>query len=86
MLRSLPSERTLVSSYVAIHSNFSSVADPGFAKGGWTMASARSVSLNGGLGAEPPSGVQGQRVGQGAKPPLKLKAFCIFLYKKVAKS
>jgi len=53
------------------------VADPGFAKeggGGWTMASARSASLNGGLGQSP------QR-GPGAEP-LKLKAFCTFYTKK----
>ena len=35
------------------------MADPGFAKGG-TMASVRSVSLNGGLGAEPLVGVRGR--------------------------
>jgi len=40
------------------------VADPGFAKGG-TMASARSTSLNGGLGAEPPAGSTPLVGGQG---------------------
>jgi len=62
------------------------VADPGFAEGG-TMASARSVSLNGGLGAEPLVGgrVAPPEAGQGGAP-LKLKAFCTFLHKKVAKS
>ena len=51
-------------------------ADPGFAKGG-TMASARSASLNGGLGvwgsgAEPPAGSKAQTLvgSQG-----KLKSF-----------
>ena len=44
------------------------------------MASARSASLNGGLGAEPPL------VGVKGEAPLKLKAFCTLLYKKVAKS
>ena len=61
-------------------------------KGG-TVASAWSASLNGGLGAEPPgggapSGAQWQSpwwVVRGAKP-LKLEAFCTFLYKKVVKS
>ena len=51
------------------------VADPGFAKGGGrrTMVSARSASLNGGLGApaEPPAGSRGRAPGggSGAKPP-----------------
>ena len=49
-------------------------------KGG-NMASARSTSLNGGLGAE-----QSPWWGSGGKAPLKLKAFCTFLHKKVAKS
>ena len=40
------------------------VADPGFAKGG-TMASERSASLNGGLGAEPPAGSRGRAPGGG---------------------
>jgi len=35
--------------------------------------------LNAGLGSERGSGIRGQS-------PLKLKAFCTFLYKKVAKS
>jgi len=63
------------------------VADPEFAKGG-TMASARSASLNGGLGAEPPAGSRGTPLvgDQGGEAPLKLKAFCTFLHKKVAKS
>ena len=55
------------------------VADPGFAKG-QTMASTRSASLNGG-GA--PAGFRGGPRGQGA---LKLKAFCPFSCKKMAKS
>jgi len=36
----------------------SSVADPGFAKGGG-IASERSASLKGALGAEPPAGSRG---------------------------
>jgi len=35
------------------------VADPGFAKGGGGMASARSTSLNGGLGFSTPDPNQG---------------------------
>jgi len=49
-----------------------SVADPGFAKGGGrTMASARSASLNGGLGAEPPAGSRGRAPvgGSGGRSP-----------------
>ena len=48
------------------------------------MASVRSASLNGGLGAEPPAGSRGRAPvgGQGGKAPLKLKAFCTFLHKK----
>jgi len=47
------------------------------------MASARSASLNGGLGAEPPAGSRGRAPGggQGDEAPLKLKAFCTFLHK-----
>ena len=41
------------------------MADPGFAKGGRTMAIARSASLNGGLGAEPPAGSRGRAAGGG---------------------
>ena len=68
----------------------SAVADPGFAKGGRTMASAWSASLNGGLEAEPPAGstpgAEPLVWGQGGEAPLKLKAFFVhFLYKKVAK-
>jgi len=50
---------------------------------GKTMVSVWSVSLNGA-----PSGVQGQSSwwGEGGKAPLKLKGFCQFSYKKVAKS
>ena len=44
---------------------------------GEAMPSVRNASLNGGLGAEPMFGGQGG---------LKLKAFCPFSYKKVAKS
>jgi len=60
----------------------------GLPKGGGTMASARSVSLNGGLGAEPPAGSRGRAPGQwsGGEAPLMLKAVCTFLNKKVAKS
>ena len=43
----------------------SSIADPGFAKGG-TMASARSASLNVGLGAEPPAVSRGRAPGWGS--------------------
>ena len=40
------------------------------------MASAGARAYNGGLGAEPPAGVQGTPVGdQGGKAPLKLMAF-----------
>ena len=48
------------------------------------MASARSASLNGGLGAEHPAGSRAEPLvgGQGGLCPLKLKAFCTFLYKK----
>ena len=52
------------------------------------MASARSASLNGGLGAEPPTGSRGRARGggsgglKGGEAPLKLKAFCTFSYKK----
>jgi len=55
------------------------------------MASAWSVSLNGvwwrSPGGGAPSGVQGQSPlwgsgGEGREAPLKLKAFCTFLYKK----
>jgi len=49
------------------------------------MASAWSASLNGGLGAEPPVGYRGRVGGQGGEAPLKLKVFCTFLHKKVAK-
>ena len=57
------------------------MADPGFARGEST-ASAQSASLNGGLGAAPPSGR-----GPWAKPVVrgqgaKLKPFCPFSYKK----
>jgi len=48
------------------------------------MASARSASLIGGLGAEPPAGSRGRTPGgwSGGEAPLKLKAFCTVLYKK----
>ena len=51
------------------------------------MASARSASLNGGLGAEPPAGSRGRAPGGGSlgEAPLKLKAFLNFYAKKVAK-
>ena len=42
------------------------MADPGFAKGGGTMASARSANLNGGLEAEPPAGSRGRAPGGGS--------------------
>ena len=66
----------------------SAVADPGFAKGGRTMASAWSASLNGGLEAEPRAGSRAEPLvgGKGGEAPLKLKAFSTFLHKKVAKS
>jgi len=52
--------------------------------GGGTMASARSTSLNGSLGVEPPAGSRGRAPcgAYGGEAPLKLKAFCTFLYKK----
>jgi len=54
---------------------------------GPTMASARSASLNGGLGADPPAGPRGRTLGGGqGRPLIELKAFCQFSYKKVAKS
>ena len=48
------------------------------------MASMRSASLNGGLGAEPPAGPRGRAPGgaQGGEAPMKLKAICTFLHKK----
>ena len=61
------------------------VADPGFAKGRRTMASARSASLNGGLGAEPPAGSRGRAPGGGSGGE-EAESFFTFLYKKVAKS
>ena len=55
------------------------VADPGIARG-WTMASVRSTSLNGGSEVQglPLVVVSGQSL-------LKLKAFCTFLYKNAKK-
>ena len=55
---------------------------------GGGMASERSASLNGGLGAEPPAGSRGRANGGGQRgeAPLKLRAFRTFLYKQVAKS
>ena len=45
-------------------------------------------AYNGGLGAEPPAGSRGRapgrRSGGGRSPPLKLKAFCPFSYKRGA--
>jgi len=51
------------------------------------MASAWSVSLNGGLGTEPPAGSRGRAPGGGSgeRNPLQLKAFCTFLHKKWSK-
>ena len=53
------------------------------------MASARSASLNGGLGAEPPAGSRGRALGgggvRGAKPP-EAESFLYILHKKVAKN
>jgi len=50
------------------------------------MASARSANLNGGLGKEPPSGVQGRAPGMGTKPH-EAESFLPFSYKKcMAKS
>ena len=56
-------------------------------RGRRTMASARSVSLNGGLGRSPQRGPGAEPLvgGQGAKPP-EGESFCIILHKKVAKS
>ena len=42
------------------------VVDPGFAKGGRTMASARSASLNRGLGVESSAGSRGRAPGGGS--------------------
>jgi len=43
------------------------------------MASAVARAYNGGLGAEPPAGVQGAEppVGPGGEAPLKLTRFCV---------
>jgi len=44
----------------------------------WAMASAAARAYNGGLGTEPPAGVQGAEPpvrGQGGEAPLKLKPF-----------
>ena len=64
------------------------VADPGFAKGEADHGerAVREPKRRSGGGA--PSGVLGTAPGRGSghKAPLKLKAFCTFLYKKVAKS
>ena len=60
-----------------------SAADPKFAKGG--MASARSASLNGGLGAEPPAGSSGRapggRSGGLLRPPEAECSFTFFMQK-----
>jgi len=73
---------------------FSTVADPGFAKGGSrrimaTIGDRTAASLNDGLGrspqrgpgaeAEPLMGVRGQSP---PPPPLRLKGFCQFSYYK----
>ena len=52
------------------------------------MASARSASLNGGLGAEPQRGPGAEPLvgGQGGEAPLKLKAFLNFYAKKVSEN
>ena len=44
-----------------------------------SMASAVARAYNGGLGAEPPAGVQGAEppVGPGGEAPLKLTRFCV---------
>jgi len=68
---------------LARHNRSATVADPGFAKGGGTMASARSASLNWGLGAEPPAGSSGRAPGGGSGG--KLKAFFYIFTQKVAK-
>ena len=62
------------------------MADPRFAKGGGAdMASARSASLNGGLGTEPPAG-SGDRApggGSGGRSPPEAESFLyIFMQKK----
>jgi len=59
------------------------VADPGFAKGGWTMASVEREHKR----ALPPAGSRGRAPrGDQGEAALKLKAFCTFSYKKVART
>jgi len=57
-------------------------------KGGRTMASARSASLNGGLGAEPPAGSRGRAPGGGSegRSPPEAESFLYIFTQKVAKS
>ena len=57
------------------------MADPGFAKGGRTMASARSASLNGSLGAEPPAGSRGRAPGAESWGPEAESFLYIFIQK-----
>jgi len=68
-----------------VFSPLGAVADPGFAKGGRTMASARSASVHGGLGAEPPAGSRGRAPGggSGGQSPPEVESFLyIFTQKK----
>jgi len=59
-------------------------AEPRFAKRGGDMASARSASLNGSLGAEPPAGSRGRAPGEesrGPSPPQAESFLPIFIQK-----
>jgi len=70
------------SQLLAANELFQSVADPGFAKGGGADDGDRvEREPKRGSGGGAPSGVRGTAPSGG-----KLKAFCTFLYKKVAKS
>ena len=63
-----------------------SVADTRFVKGGNHGERAEREPKRGSAGGGAPSGVRGWGQGRVGEAPLKLKAFCTFLYKKVAKS
>ena len=80
--------KAIFDQYVAISRT---VADPGFAKEGadhGERAEREPKRGSGGGPAEPPAGSRGRAPGggQGGEAPLKLKAFCTFLHKIVAKS
>ena len=63
------------------------MADPGFARGA-DHGERAEREPKWGLGAEPRAGSRGRAFGggSGGEAPLKLKSFCTFLCKKVAKS